>query len=286
MTDEEMSRSPGRSTDRHRRRDRPTAEIEDPWDLVGRRPIFDHDRTEAVLERARRRELPSTSLDELSWTAYESLTTAVNEEIRQLLTTLKHRLQLSLMETDAPRPPLSRGKVWKLVNQIQKGERALDAQISRKEIARTFLSLDPTDCELAETIRDHLQRKGLADVVDASLDPVPAKADPWRFGQAVVVLLEAFLDRGHDEQAVLRLRWRGEQAVLFVGARPAVEPKHRLQRWLDQGVRVRKPGLDIPLARAILECHDAEIVVHETDDGAVGFRCVLPALDDGNPFDR
>jgi hypothetical protein len=52
---------------------------------------------------------------------------------------------------------------------------------------------------------------------------------------------------------------------------------------LNQPASIRDPGLDVPLAQAMIEAQDGDVLVHETADGAVGLRCVFPALESSTP---
>lgn len=219
------------------------------------------------------------SFHELTWTAFEAITEGTNEELRQVLTTAQHRLELNLMQAGPGEPPMTQEEAWQLLDAIEQGSQLLDAQAPRDEIACAFLDLEPEPIELAELVRRKLASHGLERTVEASYEPAPVRADEERFGEALLVLVEACLERAGDERVVLRVRWQGCEAHVFVGTRPPVEPKHELQSRLDARASIRDPDIDLPLARAVIRYHDGRVRVDETDDGAIGYACVLPALE-------
>lgn len=263
--------------------DGPGEDDETPWDRLGSMlAALEEQRTQRLLDHVKeacydRR----ASFREVTWTAFEAITEATNEELRQVLTTVQHRLQLSLMQTDPGEPPLTREEAWELLDAVEQGSTLLDAQAPRDEIASAFLDLDPEPVELSDLVRKRLERYGLAGSIETSFEPAPVRVDRERFGEAVIVLVETFLERSEDEDVVLRVRWEGPRARVFVGTRPPAEPKHELQRKLNRRASIRDPDLDLPLARAVVQHHEGAVRVHETDDGAIGFCCELRALHPG-----
>lgn len=252
-----------------------------PWDrLADMVDPLAQARAERVIERVKEACYERhASVDELTWTAYEGIIQGTNEELRQLLTAVQHRLQLNLMLTDHDEPPLSREEAWRLLDVIKQSSDLLDAQPPRNDIACAFLDLDLAAVELSDLIRDRLKKEGLESTVEASLEPAPVRVDGDRFGEAVMVLLESLLEDAGGPQGVVEVRWRGQQARVFVGTDPPSVPKHELQQSLDKRASIRDPALDVPLARAVIQHHEGEVRVHETEEGATGFCCVLPALE-------
>lgn len=258
---------------------------ETPWDRLERMvEALEEQRAERVIGRVKQACFDQqATFREVIWTAYEAITEATNEELRQVLTTAQHRLQLSLMQTDPDEPPLSREEAWNLLEAIKQSATLVDAQAPRDDIACAFLDLDPIAVELSDLVVDHLENEGLESTVDTSLQAAPVHADGDRLGEAVIVFLESLLDHADDEQPIVRVRWSGEEAIVFVGTDPPVAPKHELQHALNRPASLRDPDLDLPLARSVVRSHHGEVLVHETADGAVGFCCVLPALEAAGP---
>lgn len=262
-------------------------ETEEPMDVLWDRlastvDAFEEERPRRVLRRVRRADLdPRVPFPDLTQAAHEAISKEMNEELRQVLTTIQQRLELNLASPS--RPTLTRKEGYELLMGIREAAQLLDAHLLPDDIAKGFLVLDEAPIELAETMRFHLRRQNLSQTVETSLEAAPVEADPWLLGEAVLALLEPFLEDAEDHRPCLSVEWEGENARVFVGTRPPLEPAHGIQEWLDQAPRMQGSGLNVPMACAVLERQDADVAVHETDDGAVGLQCTFPALERG-PF--
>lgn len=255
---------------------------ETPWDRLQQLlDALETDRADRILDHVKEACFEEgLSFRELTWTAYEAVTRGANEELRQVLTTVQHRLQLNLRETEPGEPPLTWDEAWDLLQTVKTGTRLLEAQAPRGEIACAFLDLDPEGVELSDLVRRRLSLSGLKATVETSYEPAPVKVDPERFGEALLVFLDSFLPDEDEAQPVLDVRWEGSEAYLFLGARPPTEPKHLLQDRLNKAASLQDPELDVPLARAVIEHHGGGVHVHERGQ-ARGVRLVLPALEPG-----
>jgi light-regulated signal transduction histidine kinase (bacteriophytochrome) len=258
---------------------------EGPWarlsELVS--PL-EEDRADGVLAHVKETCFDEmASFREVTWAAFEAITQGANQELRQVLTPVQHLIELKLMQTDPDEPPLAREEARQLLEAIQECGRLLDAQLSHDEITRSFLDVDPQPVELSEEIEAHLSRTGMGGTVETDLEAAPTQVDDERFGESLLVLVDSFVEPAEDEQPIVTCRWQGDEVAVFIGARPPVEPRHALQERLNQPASIRDPGLDIPLARAMIEAQDGDVLVHETADGAVGLRCVFPALESSTP---
>lgn len=260
--------------------DEDPASSSEPWEeLEGVLTPFHDERSQRIIERVRRTyEDEDADLETLTTAAYEGLADAANEELRQLVTRMRHVLQLGLMRTDEAESPISRQRVGDMLDALDHAGELLDAQLTREEIAKRFLDLSENPFDLSKALQERLEERGLLQEIDVDLDPAPVRGDPERLSGAVAELVEYLVGVADDGNTVLEMAWEDETLELLAGTRPSrVSPDELLDRMSRPPI-MDDTDLDLPLARAIIEFHGGLIVVDAPDADTAGLRITLPAL--------
>lgn len=259
--------------------DGPTATSE-PWaELEGVLSPFHDARSDRILERVQQvYEDEDADLETLTTAAYEGLADAANEELRQIVTRLRHALQLGLMQTGEDEGPITRDTAGDMLEALEHAGELLDAHLTREEIAKRFLDLSEDPFQISKAVRESLEDRDLLEEVEMDLDPAPIRGDRERLSGAIAELVEYLARASGEGTVLLEMSWEDDELEAFVGTRP---PRIPLEELLDQMSRppiLQEADLDLPLARAILEFHGGTLVIDAPDPDTAGFRFTLPAL--------
>ncbi len=261
-------------------------DTEEPWDAI--EPVlspFQAERTERILdtiEDAFQRH--EADLDEGTWIAYEALAEATNAELREIVTRMHHVIELGLRRTQPSTPPVTRESAHVLLESLEHAAELLDAHLAREEIAKRFLNLEPEPFDLSNALREELIGTPLREDIELWLDPAPVHGDRKRLVDAILALAKHVRNQTTTGHAGIRLSWDDDTVNGFVGSTQTSLTQATLASALTEPATVTATDVDLPLARAILEHHEATVLVSDLDDGWTGYRFRLPALDIQNPL--
>lgn len=259
--------------------DGPTATSE-PWEgLEGVLSPFHDERSDRIVERVRQvAEDEDADLEALTRAAYEGLADAANEELRQIVTRLRHALQLGLMQAGEDEAPISRETAGDMLEALDHAGELLDAHLTREEIAKRFLDLSEDPFQISEAVRESLRDRDLLEEVEADLDPAPIHGDRDRLSGAIAELVEYFSAVAGADEILVEMSWEDDRLETFVGTRPPCVSLEELLDRMSQPPILQDAALDLPLARAIIEFHGGTVVTDAPDPDTAGFRFALPAL--------